>query len=161
MVGKALLEGPFGRQRMNLRPPRRYDGIEAMIEPDSTRTDASEEGLFRHSQVTVGNSLMHVVECGSPQASLILFLHGWPESWEGWRSVMRLAGNSHRAIAIDLPGVGGSICDGSDGTKRQMVSTIHELIVKMGLKDIVPVGQDVGGMVVYSICACSTTYHVP
>jgi hypothetical protein len=59
--------------------------------------------------------------------------------------VMRLASNGHRAIAIDLPGVGGSICDGSDGTKRQRANTIQELIVKMRSKGVVLVGQDIGG----------------
>jgi hypothetical protein len=38
-----------------------------MAEPDSTRTDTSEEGFFRHSQATVGNSSVHVVNEAAPK----------------------------------------------------------------------------------------------
>jgi pimeloyl-ACP methyl ester carboxylesterase len=105
---------------------------------------------FRHQQVTLGGSSIHVVEAGDAHAPPFLFLHGWPESWRAWQPVMALASRQVRAIAIDLPGIGESTGDATDGSKRQLADKVHELISKMGLRDVTLVGQDIGAMIVYA-----------
>jgi pimeloyl-ACP methyl ester carboxylesterase len=105
---------------------------------------------FRHRQVTVGGSSLHVVEAGDPGAEPFLFLHGWPQSWSAWSAVMSLAAEHVRAIAIDLPGVGSSTGDATDGTKRQLATRVHDLVDALDLDDLTLVGQDVGGTIVYS-----------
>jgi pimeloyl-ACP methyl ester carboxylesterase len=105
---------------------------------------------FRHSQVTAYGSSLHVVEAGDPEAAPFMFLHGWPESWSSWRQVMALASQQVRAVAIDLPGVGQSTGNPTDGSKQQLAATIHELVGELGLEDLTLVGQDVGGMIAYS-----------
>jgi pimeloyl-ACP methyl ester carboxylesterase len=109
-----------------------------------------DEVTFRHSQVAVAGSSLHVVEIGDPEAVPFLFLHGWPEPWQSWLSVMTLASRKVRAIAIDLPGIGGSTGDPTDGSKRQVTAAVHGMVVGMGLSEVTVVGQDVGGMVAYS-----------
>jgi len=108
------------------------------------------EARFRHSQVAVAGSSLHVVELGDLEAVPFLFLHGWPESWRSWSQVMRLASRQVRAIAIDLPGIGESTGNPTDGSKRQLAAAVHGLVESMGLRDLTLVGQDVGGMVTYS-----------
>ncbi len=63
---------------------------------------------------------------------------------------MKIAGHRVRAIAIDLPGVGNSGGDPTDGSKRQLAGLVHQLIEAIGLNNVTLVGQDVGGQVVYS-----------
>ena len=109
-----------------------------------------EERTFRHSRVAVGNSSLHVVEAGDPHAAPFLFLHGWPESWHSWRQIMALASGQVRAIAIDLPGVGESTGEPTDGSKRELAVVVRGLVERMGLRDLTLVGQDVGGMVTYA-----------
>jgi len=111
---------------------------------------SADETQFRERQVTVGASSLHVVETGNPQGVPFLFLHGWPESWRSWRQLMTLAAPQVRAIAIDLPGIGESAGDPTDGSKRQLAATVHGLVETMGLGDLTLVGQDVGGMVSYA-----------
>ena len=110
----------------------------------------TDDAEFRHSQVTVGESSLHVVEAGDPEAAPFLFLHGWPESWSSWRQIMTLASRQVRAIAIDLPGIGQSTGDPTDGSKQQLAVVVHGLVTELGLQDLTLVGQDVGGMIVYS-----------
>ena len=43
---------------------------------------------FRHSQVAVRGSSVHVIEAGDPGARAVVFLHGWPESYELARAVI-------------------------------------------------------------------------
>jgi pimeloyl-ACP methyl ester carboxylesterase len=105
---------------------------------------------FRHAHIAIGESSLHVVEIGDPSAAPVLFLHGWPQSWRAWSEVMALAAPSARAIAIDLPGIGGSTGEATDGSKRAIASVVHELIETMDLHDVTLVGHDAGGVVAYS-----------
>jgi pimeloyl-ACP methyl ester carboxylesterase len=105
---------------------------------------------FLHRQVVVGASALQVVEAGDPEAAPFLFLHGWPESWRTWEPMMSLASRHARAVAIDLPGVGKSTGDPTDGSKRQLAETVHQLAAELGLRDLTLVGHDVGGMVAYA-----------
>jgi len=98
----------------------------------------------------VAGSSLHVVEAGDPEAVPFLFLHGWPESWHSWRQLMGVASRQVRAIAIDLPGIGESTGDPTDGSKRQLAAVVHGLVETMGLRNLTLVGQDVGGMVTYA-----------
>lgn len=82
-----------------------------------------DEPTFRHAQVTVAGSSLHVVETGDPEAAPFLFLHGWPESWHSWRQIMAVASRQVRAIAIDLPGIGESTGDPTDGSKSQLATS--------------------------------------
>jgi pimeloyl-ACP methyl ester carboxylesterase len=111
---------------------------------------SSEDAEFRHSQVVVGGSSVHVVEAGDPGTAPFLFLHGWPESWRSWRSMISLASQGVRAIAIDLPGIGLSTGAATHGSKRELAAVVHQLVTAMELRRLTLVGQDVGGMVVYS-----------
>jgi len=99
--------------------------------------------------VAVNSASIHVVETGDPAGQPFLFLHGWPESWYSWRSVMATASPQARAIAIDLPGIGESSGAATDGSKRQLAELVHQLISILGLRNLTLVGQDVGGMIAY------------
>jgi pimeloyl-ACP methyl ester carboxylesterase len=105
---------------------------------------------FRHTQVAAGASSLHVVEAGAPDAPPVLFLHGWPQSWYSWRRVLEAASSDMRAIAVDLPGIGRSAGDPTDGSKRELAGVVHRLIAALELRDVTLVGHDVGGMIAYS-----------
>ncbi|WP_158890555.1 alpha/beta fold hydrolase [Amycolatopsis anabasis] len=105
---------------------------------------------FRENQVQLGSSSLHVVEAGDPDAPALLFLHGWPESAHSWAAVQRLAAAEFRAVAFDLPGIGGSTGAATDGSKAALARVVHEVIRALALRDVVLVGQDVGGMIAYS-----------
>jgi pimeloyl-ACP methyl ester carboxylesterase len=98
----------------------------------------------------VNEAALHVVEGGDPTRPSILFLHGWPESWQAWERVMQLGSEQAHVVAIDLPGVGQSTGATTDGSKRELAGTVHQLISTMKLADVTLVGHDIGGMVAYS-----------
>ena len=111
---------------------------------------ASSNIEFRSRQVSVDGSSLHVVEAGDPGAPPVLFVHGWPESWQAWQPVMTLAAPQARAIAIDLPGVGASTAVPTGGSKRKLADVIHRLAETLELDDLTLVGHDAGGMVAYA-----------
>lgn len=105
---------------------------------------------LRHRQIEAGGSSVHIVEAGSPDAPPVVFVHGFPTSWSTYERMLRLAAPSAYAIAIDLPGIGGSTGDPTDGTKKALAVRLHEVFRVLGLKDVTLVGGDVGGMVTYA-----------
>jgi pimeloyl-ACP methyl ester carboxylesterase len=108
--------------------------------------------MIRHRQVTAGDVSIHVAEAGPGQGPAYLFVHGWPESWRTWQDLMVLAGETSRVLAIDLPGIGRSQPDTTNGSKLAIARVLHHLIQALDLTDadLTLVGHDIGGMVVYA-----------
>jgi pimeloyl-ACP methyl ester carboxylesterase len=107
-------------------------------------------GDLEHHQVAVAGTSVHAVTAGPPDAPGLLLLHGWPESWATWRELIPLAAVTHRVVAVDLPGIGGSAHGGAPGSKRAIASLVHELAGVLALTDLTLVGHDIGGMVAYA-----------
>lgn len=105
---------------------------------------------FRHHQVPVGDSSLHVVESGTRGAPAVVFVHGFPTSWATYRRMLRLAAPTANAFAVDLPGIGGSTGDPTDGSKKAIATKLRDLFDVLGLRDVTLVGGDVGGMVTYA-----------
>ena len=99
--------------------------------------------------VTVGTQRFHYLQAGTGATAIVL-LHGWPQSSYEWRRVMPLLADRYTVIAPDLPGVGGTSASGDDFAKATLARDIRGLVTKLGLKHIVLVGHDIGGMVAYA-----------
>ncbi len=84
--------------------------------------------MLSHQQVALDNGSLHLVSGGIHEGPAILFLHGWPESWLAFDKVLELAGQHMYALAIDLPGIGGSIMADAPGAKRAIADCIHKLV---------------------------------
>ncbi|MBO9534312.1 MAG: alpha/beta hydrolase [Solirubrobacteraceae bacterium] len=102
------------------------------------------------SDVPAGTGSVRAVETGPPGGQPIVFLHGWPLSWRSFEPVLHeAAGAGYRAIALDLPEIGGSVTSTTDGTKRAAAVVIHEALGELRVHHPVIVGHDLGGMVAY------------
>ncbi len=115
-----------------------------------TNGGSQSEQAFRHSQVRVGPVSIHVVECGPSEAQAILFLHGWPQNWRAFEALMREAGKTARAVAMDLPGVGESRGALLDARKATIAECVNRVAHALDLRSMVLVGHDIGGQVAFS-----------
>jgi pimeloyl-ACP methyl ester carboxylesterase len=106
--------------------------------------------VFKHSQLKVPGGAMHVVENGREQDAPILFIHGWPQDWSSWTRILELAGQQHRAIAVDLPGIGESHVEQPPTRTWDIAQWLHAVVDALGLKRVLVVGHDIGGMVAFS-----------
>jgi pimeloyl-ACP methyl ester carboxylesterase len=92
--------------------------------------------------------------CGTPQATAIIFLHGWPELSISWRHQLAVfAAVGFRALAPDLRGYGRSSVYGhhSDYALEEIVADMMELLDAIGAEKAIWVGHDWGSPVVWSI----------
>ncbi len=96
---------------------------------------------------------MHYVEAGS--GPLVIFCHGFPESWYSWRHQLRgFAQNGFRAIAPDQRGYGDS--DAPPGVESydlcHLAGDIVGLLHDLGEQKAIIVGHDWGSAVAWT-CA--------
>ena len=103
------------------------------------------------SEHHVNHISMRVAEQGS--GPLVLFCHGFPESWYSWRhQLSALAQAGYRAVAPDMRGYGATDAptDVAQYTLLHLVGDMVELVRALGEKQAVIVGHDWGAPVAWN-----------
>jgi pimeloyl-ACP methyl ester carboxylesterase len=103
-----------------------------------------------HRVVETNGIRMHLVEQG--RGPLVLFCHGFPESWYSWRhQIPALAAAGYRAVAPDMRGYGGT--DRPEPveqyTQLHLVGDMVGLLDALGEETAVIVGHDWGAPVAW------------
>lgn len=96
---------------------------------------------------------LHVMEDGPADGDVILFLHGFPEFWFGWKNqIPFFASKGYRVMAVDQRGYNCS--DKPSGIKAytldKLVGDIDALIAATGKDKVKLVGHDWGGIVAWT-----------
>ena len=92
---------------------------------------------------------------GNKSAPLILFLHGFPDSWYSWRhQLTAIAAAGYYAVAPDMLGCGET--DAPMEIERysqdEMAKDIVGLITSLGHEQAIIVGHDLGASLAWQIC---------
>ena len=123
--------------------------------------------------VKANNIHMRYAEAGS--GPLVLFCHGWPESWYSWRhQLTALSAAGFRCVAPDMRGYGGTEAPEpiDQYTLNHLVGDMAELVKALGETKSVIVGHDWGAPVAWhaalwrpdlfpAVCAMSVPYAPP
>lgn len=102
----------------------------------------SEELAFTPQSIDVLSSTMSYIEDGSGDP--VLFIHGNPTSSYLWRNVMPYVAETHRAIAVDLIGMGASGKPDIGYTYADHAKFLDAFVAEMGLSNVTLVGHDWG-----------------
>ena len=116
---------------------------------------------------------MRYAETGS--GPLVVFCHGWPESWYSWRHQLTSVGAAgFRCVAPDMRGYGGTEAPEpiDQYTLHHLVGDMAELVKALGETRAVIVGHDWGAPVAWhaalwrpdlfpAVCAMSVPYAPP
>lgn len=105
---------------------------------------------FRHRNIVVKDTTIHVADMGDPSNPAILFIHGWPTNWREFEKVMILLSHQYHVLALDLPGIGESKTPLISYSKSNIAKSINALINLLELKNVTLVGSDIGGQIVYA-----------
>lgn len=95
---------------------------------------------------------LHYASCGEPGAPLMLFLHGFPEFWYAWRTLLPVFGDRFHAVAPDLRGYNLSDKPADVRAYRApaLVADVDALVRGLGHEQCVLVGHDWGGALAWS-----------
>lgn len=100
--------------------------------------------------VTANGIVQRYAECGT--GPLVLFCHGWPESWYSWRhQMLHLSAAGYRCVAPDMRGYGGT--EAPEEIERytilDLVGDMAALVRELGETQAVVVGHDWGAPVAW------------
>lgn len=116
----------------------------------------SEPGPFppldgvRHRFVELPGLRVHVAEAGAGDA--LLLLHGFPQHWWGWRTVLPALAEHYRVVAPDLRGAGWTDAPRHGYTEEQLVADAVGLLDALGLDRVHLVGLDIGTILGFRLC---------
>ena len=94
---------------------------------------------------------LHIYEGGKENAPALLLIHGLGDEADSWRHVIFPLAESHRVIAIDLPGFGRSDHLTEPYTSGLYTSSILSLMDVLSIQSAVLVGSSMGGMISHRI----------
>jgi pimeloyl-ACP methyl ester carboxylesterase len=105
----------------------------------------------KFQRVETNGIALRVAEMGS--GPLVLFCHGWPESWYSWRHQLKaVADAGFRAVAPDMRGYGASEAPSpiESYTQLHLVGDMVGLVTALGESQAVVVGHDWGAPVAWN-----------
>lgn len=114
-------------------------------------TPAKPPANFKNAYATVNGIKIHYVIGGTGDP--LVLVHGFGQNWYMWNRLLPELSKHFTVIAPDLRGVGESDKPASGYDKKTMASDIHELVKKLGYKNINLAGHDIGLMVAYAYAA--------
>nr|WP_307868762.1 alpha/beta hydrolase [Umezawaea beigongshangensis] len=118
----------------------------------ATGQDPQFQSTFWHEFADVDGVRMHYVTGGS--GSPVVLLHGWPQTWFGWWSIMPALAEHHTVYAVDLPGLGDSTGSPTGYDKATLARYVHSLVAeRLGVRDARVVGHDLGAAVAFQYAA--------
>lgn len=100
---------------------------------------------LEHRQTQNGAVDIHYVVAGAGDP--VVLLHGFPETWFGWRKLIPLIAGKHRIIAPDLRGLGESGRPDTGYEKKVIATDVAAVIAAEGLEGYHLVGADMGASV--------------
>ncbi len=110
---------------------------------DAGSGDISAAFPYERQFVEVNGHAMAYVEAGS--GPTVLFVHGNPTSSYLWRNILPYVADGHRAIAVDLIGMGASDQPAIDYTFQDHYAYLEGFIEALDLQDLTLVLHDWGG----------------
>lgn len=123
-----------------------------MAAMNNTTTAQSRETVWTHRTATVDGVDLHYVQAGDQNATPLVLVHGWPETWYAWRKVIPALAQHYRVYAVDLPGLGDSAALAEPGI-RTAAALLDRWREQLGLGAVHVVGHDLGGMTSYAWAA--------
>lgn len=111
------------------------------------------------AEVTVpGGQILHlpggdlqVVDKGPRNAGPIVLIHCFTCAIDWWDGMMPLLDKTHRVIAVDLLGHGGSEKPASGYSIPNQADVVAQALAKLGVRDAVVVGHSLGGTVAVAL----------
>ncbi|MEM9387284.1 MAG: alpha/beta hydrolase [Pseudomonadota bacterium] len=107
------------------------------------------EGVFAtHWFVDADGPVWHFVTAGDPSKDVILFVHGYPDTWYAYSKVMAKLADDYHIIAVDTLGYGQSDKRPEiDVSYASVAASLVTLLDKIGVRDFNLIAHDRGSIV--------------
>ena len=96
---------------------------------------------------------LEVLDVGPRDAAVLVFLHGFPESYRTWRHQVAHLSDRYRCIAPNQRGYGGSSKprDVADYAPGKLIGDVFQLADALGIGEFTILGHDWGGALAWGV----------
>lgn len=124
-------------------------GVNALVTESETKSAEVNEPGGRILHLRGGD--IQVVDKGPRDAPAILLVHCFSCAINWWNGMMPRLDRTHRVIAVDLLGHGGSEKPASGYTIPNQADLVAQVLARLGAHDVEAVGHSLGGSVVTAL----------
>lgn len=114
--------------------------------------------MIKHDYVDINGIKLHYAACGS--GPLMIFLHGFPEFWYGWKDQLTEFGQDHLAVAPDMRGynLSDKPAEVSAYQIPNLIMDVRALAESLGYQKFTLIGHDWGGAVAWAFALTFPEY---
>jgi pyruvate dehydrogenase E2 component (dihydrolipoamide acetyltransferase) len=133
-------------------PDTEIDAFVAGFAPPEPTTDtaADDTGPAPHD-IEAGGRRLRVLELGGGDATPVVFVHGFGGDLNAWMFNQPALAESRRAIALDLPGHGGSAKEIGAGDADTLAASVADALSALSIDQAHLVGHSMGGAIAATV----------
>jgi pyruvate dehydrogenase E2 component (dihydrolipoamide acetyltransferase) len=123
----------------------------AVVEQSDEATEVADAVTPR--ELEVAGKRLRYLELGTGDDVPVLLLHGFGADLNSWMFNQPALAEGRRAIALDLPGHGGSTKDVGSGDADALVDVVESALATLGVERVHLIGHSMGGAVAAMVAA--------
>jgi pyruvate dehydrogenase E2 component (dihydrolipoamide acetyltransferase) len=129
-------------------PEAEIDGFVAgFVAPEPAPEAAAGETGAAPRNIEAGGKRLRILDLGGGDATPVLLVHGFGADLNGWMFTQPALAETRRAIALDLPGHGGSTKEIGTGDADTLTAAVADAIAVLDLDKAHIVGHSMGGAI--------------
>jgi pyruvate dehydrogenase E2 component (dihydrolipoamide acetyltransferase) len=129
--------------------------VAAFVAPEPAAAEAAADSALAPRDIEVGGRRLRVLDLGggdiSPEATPVVLVHGFGADLNSWMFNQPALAETRRAIALDLPGHGGSTKEVGAGNAEALAAAVADALDALGLERVHLVGHSMGGAVALAL----------
>jgi pyruvate dehydrogenase E2 component (dihydrolipoamide acetyltransferase) len=123
------------------------DFVAGFVMPEPTGDIAAEDTGAAPRDIEAGGRRLRVLDLGGGEATPVVLIHGFGADLNGWMFTQPALAEARRAVAIDLPGHGGSVKEVGSGDAVGFAAAIADALDALGIDKAHLVGHSMGGAI--------------
>src|SRR5713101_2339334 len=127
--------------------------VAGFVMPEAAAEETAADNALAPRDIDAGGKQLRVLDLGAGEATPVLLVHGFGADLNSWMFTQPALAEGRRAVALDLPGHGGStkVLDGAD--ESTFAAVIDRALAALGIERCHLVGHSMGGGIALNFAA--------
>ena len=125
--------------------------VAGFVAPEPAAQDAAEDPALMPREIEAGGRRLRLLDLGGGEETPVLLVHGFGADLNSWMFTQPVLAESRRAVALDLPGHGGSTKEVGAGDAETLAAAVADALDALGLERVHLVGHSMGGAIAIAL----------
>jgi pyruvate dehydrogenase E2 component (dihydrolipoyllysine-residue acetyltransferase) len=121
--------------------------VAGFVAPEPASETAEAETAAAPRDIEAGGKRLRVLDVGGGSGTPVVLIHGFGADLNGWMFTQPALAEGRRAVALDLPGHGGSVKDVGNGGADTFAAALAYTLAALAIEKAHLVGHSMGGAI--------------